>query len=100
MDNNKNKFSFPPKKQVAAYLDAETIERLDIVIATLKTLPGSSAVTKSAFFNKAISKFLHECDQFFQDEYGVDLDTLIQEEKAAQDIADEDRPTPSEITML
>lgn len=79
--DNLLKNSKASKKQIALYLNDITIERIDMVIKLFSSISDSKSFSRSTLIETAIDKFLSEAGQYLQEEQGVDLDALIEEER-------------------
>ena len=78
------KSSKASKKQVAVYLDDATIERLDMIAKLFSSVSDSKSFSRNSLIEMSIDKFLSESEQYLREQLGVDVDVLIEEEKAKE----------------
>lgn len=74
------KSSKPAKKQVALYLSDAAIERIDLVIKVFSSISDSKSFSRNTLIETAVEKFLEEAGQYLQEEQGIDLEKMMQDE--------------------
>lgn len=80
--NNLLKNSKTAKKQIALYLDEAKVERIDKIIKIFSSLSDSKSFSRNTLIEEAIDKFIGESEQFLYDEHGIDVERLLEEERA------------------
>jgi len=74
---NKGKAS---KKQVALYLDEETIKRIDVITKLFSSVSDSKSFSRNTLIEEAIEKYLKESEEYLWEEHGIVLKDVIAEE--------------------
>lgn len=72
------------KKQVALYLDEAKVERIDMIIKLFSSISDSKSFSRNTLIEEAIDKFLSESEGFLQEEYGISVDELLEEERSGK----------------
>lgn len=70
------------KKQIAMYLDESKVERIDMIIKIFSSISDSKSFSRNTLIEEAIDKFLDESEEFLAEEYGINVDVLLEEERS------------------
>lgn len=70
------------KKQIAVYLDDAKIERIDMIIKIFSSISDSKSFSRNTLIEEAIEKFLTESETYLREEYDIDVDALLEEERS------------------
>ena len=90
MDDNTSYFSNllknskTMKKQIALYLDEAKVERIDMIIKLFSSISDSKSFSRNTLIEEAIDKFLAESESFLQEEHGINVEELLEEERAGK----------------
>ena len=68
LKNNKNS-----KKQIAIYLDDETVDRIDMTNKIFAEVSGSRSFSRTTLIEEAINKFLNESEEYLLAEEGISV---------------------------
>ena len=88
MEKNNNYFnkllknSKTAKKQIALYLDELKVERIDMIIKLFSSISDSKSFSRNTLIEEAIDKFIAESERFLQEEHEINVDELLEEERA------------------
>lgn len=77
--NNLLKQARMPKKQVAVYLDDETLERLDLITRVFAAISDSKSLARNNIIEKAVDKFLKESEEYLKEEHGINMELVVKE---------------------
>ncbi len=80
--SNLLKNSKAARKQVSLYLDDSKIERIDIIVKLFSSISDSKSFSRNTLIEEAIDKFLDESDKFLQEEHGINVNELLEEERS------------------
>jgi len=80
--NNLLKNSRTAKKQIALYLDEGKVERIDMIIKLFSSISDSKSFSRNTLIEEAIDKFIAESENFLSEEHGINVDALLEEERA------------------
>lgn len=67
------------KKQIALYLDETKIEEIDLIIKIFSNISDSKSFSRNMLIEEAIDKFIDDSKVFLHDEYGIDVDDLLED---------------------
>ncbi len=67
------------KKQVAVYFDDSILERLDMLIKVFSSISDSKSFSRNMLVEEAMHKYIEESEKYLKEEYGINLDALIEE---------------------
>lgn len=70
------------KKQIALYLDEAKVERIDMIIKLFSSISDSKSFSRNTLIEEAIDKFVAESEKFLLDEHGINVDELLEAERA------------------
>lgn len=85
MKSDKNVYYFKgllknkQKKQVAAYFDELTLERIDMLIKVFSSISDSKSFSRNMLIEEAMNKYLEESEKYLKEEYDIDIGVLIEE---------------------
>jgi len=77
-DNNANYFKNllksgkPQKKQIAVYLDDETLDRMDKITKQFSEISGTKSFSRNSLIEEAINKYIEDSENFLRNELGDD----------------------------
>lgn len=80
--DNLLKSSKSAKKQIAVYLDDVTVERLDMIAKLFSSISDSKSFSRNTLIETSVDKFLSESECYIREQLGVDVNSLIEEERA------------------
>ena len=63
-------------------MDEAKVERIDKIIKIFSSLSDSKSFSRNTLIEEAIDKFIGESEQFLYDEHGIDVERLLEEERA------------------
>lgn len=70
------------KKQIAVYLDDETVQKIDMINKVFSSLSDSKSFSRNALIEEAIEKYIEESENFLHENQNLDISAMIEEEKA------------------
>jgi hypothetical protein len=71
------------KKQVAVYFDERKLERIDMLIKVFSSISDSKSFSRNMIIEEALEKYLTESEEYLLNEHGINLESLIEEEKSS-----------------
>lgn len=78
------KSSKASKKQIAVYLDDDTVERLDLMIRIFSSISDSKSFSRNTLIEEAVSKYIAEAEKYLKDEMDVDIEQEIEQVRSGK----------------
>lgn len=70
------------KKQIAVYLDDNTIQQIDLLSKVFSNLSDTKGFSRNTIIETAVHKFLKESKDYLLDTEGIDFDELLEDERS------------------